>query len=223
MNPTTQLILATSSFLILHLVPSTPLRAPLVARLGQRAYLGIYSVVAAITLVWMCWAYAQAPREFLWEGWRFLPLLLMPLSLILVAAGYTTPNPTAVMQERRLQSAEPARGFVRITRHPLMWGIALWAGAHVAARGDTKSLIFFGGLLALALLGTVLIDRRRAALGADWQRFTAVTSNIPFLAIAQGRNRFDAKEIGYRKPLIGLVVFVVVFLLHSYIFGARPY
>jgi len=223
MNPIANLLLATAAFLALHFIPSTPLRAGLVTRFGQRPYLALYSVVAAAALIWMGWAYAQAPRQILWEGWRFLPVIIMPLSLILVVVGYTTRNPTAVMQERALQSTNPARGIVRITRHPLMWGIALWAAAHTLARGDVKSLIFFGGLLVLALFGTVSIDRRRAALGEDWHRFAGVTSNVPFLAIAQGRNRFIPAEIGYRKPLIGLAVFVVLFLLHPYLFGARPY
>ncbi len=223
MSPVTNLLLATIVFLALHFIPSTPLRAVLVARIGQRPYLAAYSAVAVAALVWMCWAYAQAPREFLWNGWRLLPLVVMPFSLILIVAGYASRNPTAVMQERLLQSDNPARGFVRITRHPLMWGIALWAGAHALARGDVKSLIFFGGLLVLALLGTALIDRRRSALGEDWRRFAAVTSNIPFLAIIQGRNRLVLGEIRYRVLLIAIVLYVVIFFVHPYIFGARPY
>lgn len=223
MSPITNLVFATVAFLVLHFIPSTPLREGLVARLGQRPYLALYSVVSVLALVWMGWAYAQAPRQFLWEGWRFVPLVVMPFSLILIVAGYTTRNPTAVMQERALQSADPARGIVRITRHPLMWGIALWAGAHTLARGDVKSLIFFGGFLVLALFGTLSIDRRRSVLGKDWRRFAAVTSNVPFLAIVQGRNRFIPSEIGYRRPLIGLALFVALFLLHPYLFGARPF
>jgi uncharacterized membrane protein len=223
MNPIAYLAFATAAFLGAHFVTSTPLRTRLVARFGQRTYLALYSVVALITLGWMIWAYRQTPRQLLWEGWRFAPLSLMPFSMVLLVAGYFSRNPTAVMQESKLRSAEPARGILRITRHPLMWAIALWAAAHVAARGDVKSLVFFGGFLVLALVGTVLIDRRKAALGEDWRRFTAVTSNVPFVAIAQGRNRFAPGEIGYRKALIGLALFVVIFLLHPYIFGARPW
>jgi uncharacterized membrane protein len=222
-NPIAHLILATAAFLATHFVSSTPLRPTLIARFGERAYLGLYSLVALVTLVWMSWAYAQAPRQFLWEGWRYAPLLLMPFSLILLVAGYLSRNPTAVMQERTLRSAEAARGVLRITRHPLMWAIVLWGGVHVLARGDVKSLIFFGGLLVVALLGTILMDRRKAALGEDWRRFAAVTSNVPFVAIVQGRNRFVPGEIGYLKPAIGLIVFVVILLLHPYVFGARPY
>lgn len=88
----------------------------------------------------------------------------MPFAMILLAAAYLSRNPTAVLQERLLKSANPARGIIRVTRHPLMWAIALWAATHVLARGDVRSVIFFGGFLVLALLGTVLMDRRKAAL-----------------------------------------------------------
>ncbi|HVJ23738.1 MAG TPA: NnrU family protein, partial [Burkholderiales bacterium] len=101
----------------------------------------------------------------------------------------------------------------RITRHPLMWGIMLWAAAHIAARGDTKSLVFFGSLLVLAGLGTLLMDARKRS-NPDWPRFAAVTSHIPFVAIAQRRNRIRWREIGWLRPAIGLAAFFLVLLVH---------
>ncbi len=84
----------------------------------------------------------------------------------------------------------------------------LWAAAHILARGELKALVFFGTFLVLGALGAILMDRRKEqALGADWQRFAKVTSYFPFLAIAQGRNRLDLKEIGWRNPAIGLALY----------------
>lgn len=223
MNPIAHLTLATAAFLGTHFVSSTSLRPRLIAVLGERAYFGVYVLVAFATLGWMIVAYRQAPILTLWPGVRLAPVLLMPFATILLVTGLGTPNPTVVGQEGKLRAAGPTRGVLRITRHPLMWGIALWAISHVLARGDVRSLIFFGGLLLLALLGTVLIDRRKAALGEDWQRFARVTSNVPFLAIGLGRNRLALGEIGYGKTLIGLGLYVVLLLLHPYLFGARPY
>ena len=135
-----------------------------------------------------------------------------------------TLNPTAVRQERSLKSFGDPRGILRITRHPLMWGIALWAFVHLIARGDTASVIFFGSLLLLAVSGTILIDaRKNRTLGADWERFASVTSNLPFAAILQGRNQFRFDEIGWKKVSIGLVAYLVLLLVHPTIFGARPY
>ena len=115
--------------------------------------------------------------------------------------------------EKLLKSDDPARGMIRITRHPIMWGIMLWAAAHIVARGDLKSLVFFGSLLALAAIGTLLMDARKKA-NPDWPRFAAVSSNVPFVAIAQGRNRIVWREIGWVRPAAGLAVFFLVLLVH---------
>ncbi len=226
MDPIAHLALATTAFLATHYVASTPLRGALVTSLGEPPYLGAYSLVSFLTLGWMIYAYRQAPFMPLWQvpGLKLLPLFVMPFALILFACGIMGRNPTAVRQESALKSEEPARGILRVTRHPMMWGFAFWAAVHVLARGDAASLVFFGGFLLLALSGTVLIDARKAGtLGEDWTRFAAVTSNIPFWAIVGGRNRFRLAEIGWTKILAGLVLYAVFFALHSYLFGAGPY
>jgi uncharacterized membrane protein len=105
-----------------------------------------------------------------------------------------------------------------------MWAIMLWAGAHMLAIGSIRSVVLFGGLLLLAAAGTMLQDARKAkALGDDWERFAASTSNLPFLAIAQGRTKLAWKEIGWWRPAAGLVLFGVVLYFHPWLFGYRPY
>ncbi len=224
MDPIAQLALATLVFLAAHFVPSTPLRARLVSALGQGPYLGLYVAIAFATLGWMSIAFAKAPFEPLWHPWRALPVWVMPIAFILLACALMTRNPTAVRQESALQAAEPTRGILRVTRHPLMWAFMFWAAVHVLARGDLASLIFFGGLFVLAAAGGVLIDRRRAAtLGEGWRRFAGATSNVPFAAILGGRNRLDLAEIGWLKPVVGLVLFALFFAIHPWLFGARHY
>ena len=127
------------------------------ARSANGPTAALYSLVALATLVWMGFAYAAAPRELLWNGLRHLPSVVMPLAFVLITCGAGR-NPTIVGADKLLKSDEPARGIVRITRHPIMWGLMLWSASHVLARGDLKSLVFFGGLFLLAALGTVLID-----------------------------------------------------------------
>lgn len=216
----TALAIATAAFLLTHLVSGTPLRGRLIAAIGEWPYRGVYSTVAFITLGAMIWAFRKAPTdEALWTGLRLVPLIVMPLAFILIACGYYR-NPTAVGAEQLLKSDEPARGLIRVTRHPIMYAIMLWAAAHFLARGDLASLVFFGGFFLVALFGTLSMDRRKARdLGADWQRFAAVTSHVPFAAIAQGRNRVVWREIGWVRPLIGIFVFFVVFFLHPWLFG----
>jgi uncharacterized membrane protein len=217
----TALAAATALFILTHFVPSTPLRPALVRAMGEWPYRGAYSLVAFAALAWMSAAYMKAPVEPLWAPLREAPLILVPLAFILLACGYGR-NPTMVGADKLLRSEEPARGVIRVTRHPLMWAIMLWAFAHLLARADLRGLIFFGGLFLVAGLGTMLIDRRKKS-DSDWARFAAVTSNVPFLAIAQGRNHFALREIGWLRPLAGIVAFVAFFTVHSSLFGARPW
>ena len=89
----------------------------------------------------------------------------------------------------------------------------LWAASHIWARGELKALAFFGGFFLLAALGTILIDRKKRS-NPDWGRFAAATSNVPLVAIAQGRNRLAWREIGWLRPLIGLAAFCAALLVH---------
>jgi uncharacterized membrane protein len=226
MESTGLLALAAAAFLVTHCVPSTPLRPALVRALGENAYLGTYTLVSFATLAWMIWAYIKAPFVPVWDGSEFKPwaVFIMPVSLVLLACGITTRNPSAVRQEATLRSSSEATGILRVTRHPLMWGIALWALVHVIARGDAASIVFFGTFLVLALAGTALIDsRKNRTLGMDWKRFVDVTSSLPFGAILRGRNRFRFAEIGWGRIALGFALYFVVLSLHPWLFGAKPY
>jgi uncharacterized membrane protein len=218
----TNLVAATAAFLATHFVSSTPLRPKLARALGEWPYRGVYSLVALATLVWMLWAYAAAPREALlpWTPLRQLPVFVMPFAFVLIACGYWR-NPTMVGADRLLKSDDPARGIIRITRHPIMWGLMLWAAAHILAKADLASLVFFGGFLALAAFGTLAMDARKRS-NPDWPRFAAVTSHVPFMAVAQGRNRIVWREIGWLRPALGFALFLGVFFLHPWIAGGVP-
>ena len=222
------LLLACTVFLATHFVPSMPLRALLVRTIGQWPYTGLYSVVAFATIGWMGWAYTRAPFEPIWTGQfpalHYLPAVVMPFALILLAGGLFARNPTIVGFDGLLKSRDPARGMIRVTRHPIMWSFLLWSVAHLLARGDLKSLIFFGSFALLAGLGSVLMDRRkRAAMGEDWARFATATSHLPFVAILQGRNKLVLAEIGWRNPAIGLALYALFFWFHPALFGIRAY
>ena len=224
MDPIAHLTVATLAFLGTHFVSSTPLRATLAGAIGERGYLAVYSIAAFATLGWMIWAYGRAPVQPLWAGLGLVPAVLMPFALVFAACAIMSRSPTAIGQAGLMKADEPARGIIRVTRHPLMWGIMLWGAAHVLARGDLASAVFFGGFVVLAGLGTVLIDARKARdFGVDWQRFAAVTSNLPFGAIAGGRNRFTLAEIGLKRIGVGLALYVALLLAHPFLFGARAY
>jgi len=217
------LVAASAFFLFIHFgVSGTRWRDALVARMGEGPYRGAFSLVSLLGLLWMGRAYAHAPTIVLWDrplGLRPAALVVVFVAALLVVIGLATPNPTSVGMEGKLgQGSAAVRGITRITRHPFLWGVALWALAHLVMNGDVASLILFGSLLLLALVGTALIDaKRRRRFAEQWQVFARSTSNVPFAAIAAGRNQLAPalREIGLLRLLTGVAVYAVLFVLHG--------
>ena len=217
------LILASAFFLLIHFgVSGTRLRDTLVARMGEGPYRGAFSLASLVGIFWMAQAYSHAPALELWGQLltlRPLVFVVMFVAILFVAIGLASPNPTSVGMETRLaQGAVTVRGITRITRHPFLWGVALWALMHLIVNGDLASLILFGTLLLLALAGTGFIDAKlRRRFGPAWQVFAGSTSNIPFAAIAAGRNQLGPalREIGLVRPGIAVMAYAVLFVLHG--------
>jgi uncharacterized membrane protein len=207
-------------------IASTSLRGQLVARVGEGLYRGLYSLLALMAIIWLVSAWQAAPVVQLWEGGpgvRHLAAALMPLAFLLVVCAVTAPNPTVVGQRPDPDAASPAVGITRVTRHPFMWGVALWALLHLAANGDEASVIFFGSIAALALVGTVLIDARRTRDNAPgWGVFLQATSNLPFAAILERRQKLRPGEIGLWRVALALGLYVILFWLHPHLFGVSP-
>ncbi len=222
------LIAASGYFLLIHLaVSGTRLRDTLVARLGEGPYRGAFALASLLGLLWMVYAYRHAPTEHLWDqplALRVIAFVLVFVAFLFVVIGLATPSPTQVGMESKLaEGTDIARGVVRITRHPFLWGVALWALIHLVANGDLASLILFGSLLLLALAGTVAIDaKRRRRFGNNWARFAQTTSSVPFAAILSGRNNILSalREIGIVRPLVAVLVFGLIFFFHGRLFGA---
>ena len=218
------LVIAGVAFCGSHiLLSSTRLRGSLRDQLGERGFLAVYSLTSLVIFAWFVAAYSAAPTIALWPRQRwtsFVPVSVMPLATILLVAGYSTRNPTAVGMERSARLDDPAPGILCVTRHPIMWAIGLWAGSHLIANGDLSSVLFFGSLAALAFGGTVLIDRKKQlALGSNWSRLTEVTSNLPFAALLAGRTKLRWRDIGFLRIAAGLLLYAVLFLAHPKVAG----
>jgi len=217
------LLLATAVWLATHhLIPREPLRGLLVGRFGLNGYNVIYSVIAVVSLGWMIIVYSETTRAILWhtDVFHYLTILAVPISFVVLVAGYTRTNPTGLMQEGALGAKEPAKGMHRITRHPVMWAGVLWAVTHLLAKGDVASIVFFGGLALSAILGMYGIDAKLARRqGKEWERFLEVTSLMPFGAILSGRNRFPWGEVGMARIAGGLFLALVFFYFHEKFFG----
>lgn len=218
------LVIAGIAFCGSHtLLSSTRLRGSLRDQIGEQGFLLIYSLTALVTFAWFVVAYSRAPFIAVWTPppWTaYVPISVMPLATLFLVAGYSTPNPTAVGMERSARADDPAPGIMRVTRHPVMWAVGLWAVSHLAAIGDLCSIWFFCVMAGLAFGGTVLIDhKKQLALGSHWQRLASVTSNVPFAALVAGRTRLRWRDIGLLRPLAALLLYAVLFLGHPFFTG----
>lgn len=222
----TSLIAAAAFFVLLHLLVSgTRLRGAIAGAVGEGPYMGLFSLASVAGLVWLGFAYAGARGAGpAWWGAddakKYVQLAATLLAFLLIVPGLTTPNPTSVKQEGALEKGDPAKGMVRITRHPFLWGVAVWAAGHILVNGDGPSLILFGGMLLLALFGTVSIDgKRRKAVGAAYEAFMDRTSNVPFAAILSGRQKLALGEIGWWRILLAVALWAAMAYFHQKAFG----
>jgi len=221
------LFVATLAFVGGHFVLSSlPVRRLLIRTLGEQRFTPVYSLAVTAAFVWMLWAYRAAPVVEVWTpgpGLAWVPLVLMPVAIFLAVAGLTTRSPTMVGAERTLASGlpqTPAPGIIGVTRHPFLWGTALWAVAHLAVNGDLANITMMVGILALSIGGMLHIDyRREETLGAAWGPVKLTTSLVPFAAILAGRTHVDWRGIGWWRPLAAGTIYAVLLLLHPWLFG----
>lgn len=231
---TLALVIAAGLWVALHaLVAGSPLRRAIAGAIGEKAFQGLFSLLSLAGLAALVWTYRGAaahgvnidlwlpPRWALW-----VPIAVMPISALLLVGSLTTPNPTAVGMERALQAEEPARGLLRVTRHPMLWSFTLWAAAHLAANGDLATLVLCLAIALPSVLGMFSIDRKRARRDPQgWARYAAATSIVPFAAIAGGRNRLVVAEIGLWRLAAAALAVVALIAAHPFVIGASalPY
>jgi uncharacterized membrane protein len=181
MTPQMGLLFSAIAFVGMHFLLSHPLRRTLVRSLGEGPFRGVYSLVALVTFGLMIHYYRVSGREPpLWDsgdaGWIAGTLLMWFASILLV--GSFIGNPALV--GARGPAGSP-KGVLRITRHPMMWSFAIWAGVHLMILGMPKALVLDGAIILLALGGSVGQDRKKAArMGESWHEWTAQTAFVPF-------------------------------------------
>ena len=164
-----------------HFLLSHPLRSRLVGVLGERAFQALYSFVAIATLGSTIYFYHIIGREpQLWlpgEALSSLATLLMWFGSILFVGSFVR-NP-ALPGARGPRGAP--QGVFAITRHPMMWGFALWAIVHLLTVATPKALVLDGAILFLALVGAAAQDRKNLARrGERWHEWSAQTAFWPF-------------------------------------------
>jgi len=187
-------IVAAIAFVGSHFLLSHPLRPALVRATGEKGFLGVYSLVAFATLIWLGLAYRATPAEsLLWpvgDGlWAVGTIMMLVASVLLV--GSLIGNPAMPDPGGAKKPLPEARGVFAVTRHPMMWSFALWGASHILVFPDRANIVVSLAIIILALVGAVMQDRKKEALRPDfWPVWEKKTSYWPFAAIAAGRARF---------------------------------
>lgn len=183
MDASLLLLIGLALFIGIHALPWVPgLRAAVYARLGAARYRTAFTLAALAGLVLAVIGYARAGTSlwYLPPDWgRSLNPPLVLAAMILLPAAHMKSN------------------IKRFTRHPMLWGVVLWALAHLLVRGDAKSVILFGSLAVYALLAMVSANLR----GAELQK-TRLPLKHDLIVVAAG-----------------LGAFIVLALIHRWLFG----
>jgi uncharacterized membrane protein len=214
-------ILAATAFVSSHFLLSHPLRRPIVERVGEGVFAGIYSLLAAGMLIWVALAYRSAPRTTLfWTAgdglWALVSAVMLLASILLM--GSMIRNPALPTGGAPGELPETARGVFAITRHPMMWAFALWGVCHIAIYPMTKNIVVCLAVIVLALIGAALQDRKKERLQPDlWPAWEGKTSYMPFAAILASRARLNG--FGMHALLGGLVLWLVATWAHIPVSG----
>ena len=211
------LALASATFVGTHFLLSHPLRAPMIAKLGERGFAGVYSLVALATFVWVIRAYSPASAEAaqpLWDAGRIgfvIATVLMWLGSVLFL-GSLRRNPAFPRPGKPIERIDEPHGVYSITRHPMMWGFALWSATHVIVSPTPASLVLSAAIAILALVGARFQDaKKERLLGPLWRDWEGKTSFIPY---GKGLKSADG---------FALVAGTIVWLVATWAHGALGY
>ncbi len=132
-----------------HLFTAFRSRAPDrdIAKSMGGPYRGLYSLVSLVGFAAMIWGFSQMPRTpmlYTPPDWaRHVALGFMFPALILLASAYL-----------------PTGRIKKITRHPMLAAVKLWALVHLLANGELRSVMLFGAFLAYGVIARIALKRR---------------------------------------------------------------
>jgi len=185
-SPSMQIVLLWLGFGASHVaLSSRALRPRIVARTGERGFLGLYSVVAFAFFVPLVGVYLEHRHA---GGWLWTVAMtpavtwaiyaVMTVGVLLIVAGLVSPSPTSLTAGR---GAVEVKGVHRLTRHPLFMGFG-WIGlVHLVPNASLNDVLFFAGLPVFAVVGCRHQERRlRATRGPELAAYLDATPFLPF-------------------------------------------
>ena len=167
------LILGLVLFLGMHSVRifADAWRAQTIARVGEKAFKGGYTVLSLLGFVLIVWGFGMA-REMptvLWtppHGMRHGAALFNMVAFVFLMAAYV-----------------PRNGIKARVHHPMVLAVKTWAFAHLISNGNLAHVVLFGAFLVWAVLDFISARRRDRAQGIQ---YPAGTASATFLTVLLG-------------------------------------
>lgn len=190
----TALILGLLMFLGVHSVRifAEGWRTATLARVGEKAWKGGYTLLSLVGFALIVWGYGQARLSpvALWVPmvWtRHLAALLMLVSFILLAAAYV-----------------PKNGFKAAVKHPMVLAVKVWAAAHLLANHTLADALLFGAFLLWAVLDFRAARQRDRAAPAGAAASPVGTPAGTVAAVVAGGLGWAVLAFGGHLALIGV-------------------
>lgn len=142
-------------------------RTKTIARIGDKPWKGVYSLVsiAGFVLVVVGYGLARQQPMVLWSpppvALRHLASLLTLLAFVLLAAAYV-----------------PGNQLKAWLHHPMVLSVKTWAVAHLLANNTLADVVLFGAFLLWAVLDFRAARRRDQAQGTVYPPGSAVRTAI---------------------------------------------
>ena len=167
-----------------------PWRAQAIARMGERKWKGLYSLVSLLGLILIVWGFGRARLSPVvvfeppsWASPRLVALLLLPAFVLIVAGNL------------------PGTKMKAALGHPMLLGTLLWALAHLVGNGTLAGVVLFAAFLVWTAVAFVAKRRRDAADGVF---YPAGSWTRDLVAVAIGILAWAVFGWWLHGPLIGV-------------------
>jgi uncharacterized membrane protein len=141
-------------------------RSAQIARIGEKPWKGLYSLVSIAGFMLLIWGFGRARADtiVLWQppSWtHYFAALITLIAFVLVAAAYVA----GTQIKARLH-------------HPMILGVKSWAFAHLIANGTLADVVLFGSFLVWAVVDFAASRKRDRAAGTVYPAGTIARDAI---------------------------------------------
>jgi uncharacterized membrane protein len=217
------IILLWLAFAVSHMaLSSLKLRPRIVDVLGEKGFMGIYSLIALATFVPMVTVYFRNKHSgpMFWSIAATPPIEIgmifaMGVAFIMLVAGSMTPSPVAmsVAPDQHIE----VKGIHYITRHGVFMAVGLFGLVHLIPNGFASDIAFFAGFPIFAIVGCIHQDRRK--LVTDSERYTSFHAATPLIPFTGDQTLRGLRELSFIAFAVGIALTIALRFFHRQWFG----